>query len=237
MKVSEKVQYKVDRLQKGYIFTYSDLDIGVESKEAVLKALNRMVETGTLKKLSKGRYYKPEITPFGELLPDQNQVVKDILDDKGYLTGTSIFNQLGLTTQVSNTIQIGKNDWRPSFKREPYIIKFIRQKNKITRENIPLLQILDSIRMIKSIPDTDQVNTSHRFISILKNLEDNNIRNMTKLAEKYPASTRALLGFYLEKAGKNEFIHSLRKSINPITRYKYPEIATKFPSAGNWNIT
>lgn len=47
---------------------------------------------------------------------------KDLLEENGkiigYLTGLSIYNQLGLTTQVSNTLQIGKNQIRPSFKRE-----------------------------------------------------------------------------------------------------------------------
>jgi len=69
----------------------------------------------------------------------------------GYITGYSIYNQLGLTTQVGNTIQIGKNQVRPGFKRGRYTISFIRQKNTITKANIPLLQLLDAIRYIKKI--------------------------------------------------------------------------------------
>jgi len=38
--------------------------------------------------------------------------VKDLLEDDGklvgYLTGYSVYNQLGLSTQVNNTMQIGK---------------------------------------------------------------------------------------------------------------------------------
>ena len=83
---------------------------------------------------------------MGTLQPNQAQVVKDLLEENGkitgYLTGYSIYNQLGLTTQVNNTIQIGKNQVRPKFKRERYTITFIKQKNSITKENIPLLQVL-----------------------------------------------------------------------------------------------
>lgn len=61
---------------------------------------------------------------------------------------------MGLTTQVSNTIQIGKNEIRPTFKRGRFTNSFIKQKNIITKENIPLLQILDTINQIKKIPDT-----------------------------------------------------------------------------------
>lgn len=236
MKVSDIVKYKVDRLQKGFVFTYSDLKMEVGKREAVIKALNRMVVAGTLRKISKGRYYKPEMSPFGELLPDQKQVVKDILDENGYLTGMSIFNDLGLTSQVGNTIQIGKNDWRPSLKRDRYTIKFIRQKNVITRENIPLLQILDSIRFVRTIPDTNLKDASMRFISIIRNLTDTDTRSLVRLADKYPASTKAILGLCLEEAGKIEFTHALRESINPISEYKFLEIASAFPNAKNWNI-
>ena len=102
-----------------------------------------MVISGKIAKLSKGKYYKPETTPFGDLLPNQKQVVKDLLEEKGkingYPTGYSIYNELVLTTQVSNTIQIGKNEIRPSFKRDRYTIDFIKQKNSITKVNVPLL--------------------------------------------------------------------------------------------------
>jgi len=80
-----------------------------------------MVNSGKLKKIAKGKYYKAEQTVFGALEPDQYQVVKDLPEDNGkvtgYLTGYSIYNKLGLTTQISSTIQIGKNDVRPRFKR------------------------------------------------------------------------------------------------------------------------
>lgn len=121
---------------------------------------------------------------------DKSQVVKDLLEENGkitgYLTGFSIYNQLGLTTQVSKTIQIGKNKIRPSFKRERYTIAFIKQKNTITRENIPLLQLLDAIRYIKKIPDTDIKTACKRFIAILQDLPEKAKTTLVRLALKYP---------------------------------------------------
>ena len=151
MKVSENIASTIDRLPKSYIFTYSDFKTEVTQKEAVIKALNRMVASGKIAKLSKGKYYKPENTPFGNLQPNQAQVLKDLLEENGkitgYLTGYSIYNQLGLTTQVSEySVQIGKNQVRTNFKRERYTITFVKQKNIITKDNIPLLQVLDAIR-------------------------------------------------------------------------------------------
>ena len=143
MKTTDYIIYTIDRLPKGYVFTYADFINEVNNKETVIKALNRMTVSGKISKLSKGKFYKPENTVFGALQPNQYQVVKDLLEEDGkaigYLTGYSIYNQLGLTTQVSNTIQIGKNEVRSKFKRERYTISFIKQKNTITKDNIPFL--------------------------------------------------------------------------------------------------
>ena len=167
MKTTDYIAVTIDRLPKGYVFTYDDFTTEVNKKQAVIKALNRMVVSGKIAKLAKGKYYKPEQTVFGTLRPNEFQVVKDLLEDGGrvigYLTGYSIYNQLGLTTQVSNTIQIGRNEIRPMLKRERYTIKFIKQKNTITKENVSFLQFLDAIRYIKKIPDSVCLQTKVDF--------------------------------------------------------------------------
>ena len=240
MKTTEYIAFNIDRLPKGYVFTYADFTSEVSQKEAVIKALNRMVASGKIAKLSKGKYYKPENTPFGNLQPNQAQVVKDLLEDDGkitgYLTGYSIYNKLNLTTQVSNTIQIGKNHVRPSFKRERYIIAFINQKNTITRENIPLLQVLDAIRYIKKIPDASIETAIKRFLAMIKNYSDKEINTLVRLALKYPPATRALLGALLEKLQKDYATEALFKSLNPITKYKITGAKKVLSTAENWNI-
>jgi hypothetical protein len=239
LKTTEYITNKINRFPKGYVFTYEDFSIEVERKEAVIKALNRMVEAGKISKLSKGKYYKPEKTPFGELQPDQEQVVKDLLEDDGkpigYLTGYSIYNKLGLTSQVSNTIQIGRNEVRPKFKRERYTISFIKQKNIITRQNIPLLQILDSIRYIKKIPDSTLKGSLERLLKIIEKLSDNDKKELVRLSLKYPPSTRALLGAMLDELNEVS-TKSLKASLNPITKYKIPGASRILSNTNLWNI-
>jgi len=240
MKIAEYISFTIDRLPKGYVFTYADFTTEVNQKEAVIKALNRMVASGKIAKLSKGKYYKPENTPFGNLLPNQAQVVKDLLEENGkmtgYLTGYSIYNQLGLTTQVSNTIQIGKNQVRPNFKRERYTISFVKQKNTITKENIPLLQLLDAIRYIKKIPDATIESSCKRFLAILKDLSENKKNSLVRLALKYPPASRALLGALLEALQQGKVTEPLFKSLNPITRYKLAGAAKVLSTTEKWNI-
>lgn len=240
MNITDYISSKIERLPKGYVFTYSDFITEVNKKEAIIKALNRMAKSGKITKLSKGKYYKPENTPFGNLKPNQAQVVKDLLEENGkitaYLTGYSIYNQLGLTSQVSNTIQIGKNQIRPSFKRERYTIAFVKQKNTITKENIPLLQILDAIRYVKKIPDAGIEVSCKRFLTIIKNLSEKETNSMVRLALKYPPATRALLGSLLEQLQKSNLTEPLFKSLNPITKYKLAGVAKVLSTTEKWNI-
>jgi len=240
MKTTDYIIYKIDRLPKGYVFTYSDFVNEVNNKEAIIKSLNRMAASGKISKLSKGKFYKPENTVFGALQPNQYQVVKDLLEEDGktigYLTGYSIYNQLGLTTQVSNTIQIGKNEVRSKFKRERYTISFIKQKNTITKDNIPFLQVLDAARYIKKIPDTSIDAACIRLLNIVKELSDKDVSTLIRLAQKYPPATRALIGAILDEVGKQPLTNSLMKSLNPISKYNLKGADKVLSLTEKWNI-
>ncbi len=240
MTTTQFIASRIEKLPVGQIFSYTDFLKEPSQREAVIKALNRMVEAGKLAKLAKGKYYKAEQTVFGALEPDQYQVVKDLLEDNdkvtGYLTGYSIYSKLGLTTQISNIIQIGKNDVRPQFMRGRYTILFIRQKNVITKDNIALLQILDAIRYIKKIPDATLLSSTERLLTIVKDLTLTDKKRMVGLSIKYPAGTRAFVGAILEDLGNMELTVKLRETLNPVTIYKMPGVSKIIPMATNWNI-
>lgn len=239
MKVSDYIRFKIDRFPKGYVFTYSDFVTEVNKKEAVIKNLNRMVASGKIMKLAKGKFYKPEGSVFGELMPDTSQVVKDLIEKDGkligYVTGLGIYNQLQLTTQVSMVIQIGRNEIRPALKRGMYRISFIKQKNQITKENISLLQILDAIQYIKKIPDTSVSKSIKRLQSIIASLSDSDKNQIMRLARKYSPSTRALTGAILEQLGVNG-VEQLKNTLNPISKYSYGIAENILPNKINWNI-
>ena len=96
----------IDKFELGYVFTINDFPMTVENPKAVSKTLNHFVESGYLRKLSKGRFYKLKMSKFGELPPDTYQIVKDLIqkDGKliGYVTGYSAFNDLvGVGRQFS----------------------------------------------------------------------------------------------------------------------------------------
>jgi len=225
MKIADIALKRINRFKAGYIFTYKDFDIPVENMSALKMALNRLVNSGKIVRLSKGRYYKMEVSEFGYLRPQEYQVVKDLLesDNKiiGYLTGISIYNLLGLSTQVSNTIQIGTNISRKPRKRGKYSIRFILQKNNITKDNIYFLQILDSVRFIKRIPDSDVSKAYSQIMSIVSKLNESDRVTMARLALKYNPGTRALVGAIIDQVSSSDITVALFKSLNPVSWFTF----------------
>ena len=243
MKISEYIENKINRLPKSYVFTYVDFLIEVNKREAIIKHLNRLVQSGKINKLSKGKYYKPQESVFGTLLPEQYQIVKDLLEEVGrkrigYITGYTVYNQLGFTTQLSNSIQIGTQNTRPKLKRGRFIISFIKQKNTINNENIPLLRLLDIIRFIKKIPDTTVDKSCTRLLELIRGLRPDQKTQIIKLAFKYGPGTRALLGALLATTNFRDesMLNDLFESLNPITNYKIPVSEAILPTANYWYI-
>ncbi len=240
MKISEIVTNKIDRFKAGYVFTYKNFSFTVEKINALKKVLSRLTESGKIVRLSKGRYYKPKEGITGSLKPDEYQVVKDLLEENGkiigYLSGINAFNKLGLTTQVSNTIQVGTNIDKKSRKRGKYTIRFIRQKNTITNETITLLQILDSIRFIKRIPDADINRSCERLRNIIKNLSDEEQAYLVKLALKYNPATRALTGAILESIKGEVYVEALYKSLRGTTAFNLNISENILKNKDKWQI-
>jgi len=221
--ISDTVKSRINAFKEGYVFSYMDIEGPSKNREAIIKALNRLTEKGILHKLSKGKFYKPFLSEYGKLGPDLNEIVKDLLEHNGepigYLTGFSIFNKMHLTTQLSNTIQIGRNTFKPTITRGIYTIQFILQKNLITKENIEKLQVLDCLKMIKGIPDTTKDNSLHVIGKIIRKYKKADRDMLIQLSMKYPASTRALLGVIFEEEKIMSHLDKIRESLNPISKY------------------
>lgn len=240
MKISDIVNDKIDRLPTDYVFTINDFNIEVTQGEAVRKHLNRLATSGRIIRLAKGRYYKAAQSPFGALPASGYQVVKDLLESDGkqigYITGYRAFNELHLTTQVPNVIHIGVNTPRKQIERGTYKIKFILQKNIITKDNVPHLKLLDAIRYIKRIPDATVDGSILILVGILKQKAEGEIKEMIRLAMKYPAATRALLGAILEQIYSSEISAPLKKSLSVVSRYNIGVSEEILPNRQNWKI-
>ena len=221
--IASMVKIQIDAIKEGYVFSYMDIEGVSKNREAIIKSLNRLVEKGFINKLAKGKFYKPTKSDYGRLGLDVNEIVKDLLESKGeiigYLTSFSVFNKYGLTTQISNTLQIGRNTFKPPLKRGIYTIQFVLQKNVITKENIKILQVLDCLKMLKGIPDSIKNNSLSVLGRIIRKYNKTDREMLIQLSMKYPASTRALLGMIFEGEKIMGPLDRIRETLNPISTY------------------
>ena len=238
--MTDIIKNTIDKFETGYIFTANDFPITVESPKNVSKILNELVTTGYIRKLSKGKFYKPQISRFGELQPDTYQIVKDLIQKNGkligYITGYSAFNDFALTTQVPAILEIGMRKEKKAIVRGIYRIRFIRQENTITKENIPLLRLLDCLRFFKNIPDTTSDDACRRLMYLIGKLDGQELFRIKKLALKYTPQVIALLGVILKTVKPQEDTSMLFKKLNPLTTYKLGISEEILPTQKKWNI-
>ncbi|GHS84907.1 hypothetical protein FACS1894201_03950 [Bacteroidia bacterium] len=222
--MTDPIKNNIEKLEVGYVFTSDEVSGELTSPSYISKKLNSFVANGYIRKLSKGRFYKPEISEFGELPLADYEVVKDLLVKNGkpigYITGYSVFNKFLLTTQVSAIMQISTRKTKPNIVRGRYKIDFVKQDNIITKDNIPLLQLLDCLRFFKKIPDTTADKSCTRLLQLLAELDQAQIKEVKKLVLNYTPQAVALLGAMLEMLKPQEDTALLLKSLNIMTEYK-----------------
>lgn len=99
-------------------------------------------------------------------------------------------------------------------------MKFVKRGFEIEEKDIPLLQLLDAIKDIKNIPDTNPEDALKVIITKLKELPISKLKRLIKLALNYNSATRALTGAILQQYTKEVNESSLYKSLHPLSKYK-----------------
>lgn len=238
MKISKQIKTQLDTFAPGEVFTIQSFDIDPQCQPALVRYINKMIERNEIERLSKGRYYKQRNSRFGKLNPSVNEVVKDLLvkdgQTIGYISGIPAYAKLGLTTQIAGTIEIGSHTYRRPMKRLGYEIKTFVQRNRITDESIPLLQILDAVRDFREIPAASPTSVIKNIIEIIRSLPQSKIAIIVTLSMSYSGYIRAILGAILELNGQRT--DALKKSLNWVTTYKLGIDKATLPTKSNWNI-
>ncbi len=238
MIIATQIKERLAAVNYGIVLTASDFGIAPQYQASLVRSLNRKVAIGELQRVSKGKYYKPKKTLFGTLKPTPSEIMKDLFIKNGktigYITGTSAFASMGLTTQITSAITIGVNRYRRSTFRGETKISFLVQPNPITEESIPLLRILDAIKLIRQIPATTPNESVKVLSNILLAMPKGQIKLLCQLAEAYTPYVRALLGAILEKNGLPTY--DLKMTLNGVTTYKLPISKNTLPNKRSWNI-
>jgi hypothetical protein len=238
--MTDTVRDTINTFSCGFIFTPRDFPIDKRKQASVNRILNNMVAAGQIRRFCKGRFYKPQITESGELLPDVLEIIKDLIEKDGkqigYITGYPVFKDLKLSTQSCGVLQIGTTKVKKAIKRGNYQIHFIKQKNTITKDNILLFQLLDCLRLFKTIPDANSNQLCKQLLRLLKILDNKQKSEIKSLAINYTPQTIALLGAMLETLNPQEDTTTLLNALNPQTTYKLGISDKILLNQKKWNI-
>ncbi len=116
MSTAKKIRDVVFSFEEGTMFKYDDLTINKSNYAAATKAIERMISKNVVNRISKGLFYKPKKSLFGDLKPNEEQMLRPYMyegDNRiAYITGLSLYNRIGLTTQVPKTITLASNKKR-----------------------------------------------------------------------------------------------------------------------------
>ncbi len=241
MALTSQLRNEIKQLPVGKIFGYDDLRIEKSVYQTAAKALERFQREGLINRVSKGIFYKPETTPFGELKPDYEELLRPYLFENGkriaYITGTSLYNRLGLTTQIAFRIKIASRGKRVNISRGTLQADAVKSYAEVTDKNYEVLGLLDAFKDIKRIPDCSIAQAINRFEAIIEELNPLQTKSLIDYALTYPPRVRALVGAILENNGfTSAVLEKLKNSLNPFTTINLGIGETELPNKSDWYI-
>lgn len=138
-----------------------------------------------------------------------------------YLTGTSLYNRMGLTTQIPKSIKIASRVKRITVSIGNIKATPVKSYVEVTDRNFHLLELLDALKDFKQIPDLDKDSAIKILSENLKDLSLRETKLLIEYALAYPPRARGFLGALLEKIKASAALTDLRKSLNPFSEYDY----------------
>lgn len=127
---------------------------------------------------------------------------------------------------IASVIYIGSNTCLPAIRLKGQTVLFVHQKNKISRQDVPYLRILDFLVLLQK----DQNADFEWLLTFLRNKIDGMTHEerkiMVALSRKYKPFTRAILALTLKKTGELKLFSKIIQTISPEIIKKYRLVAT-----------
>lgn len=240
MNITKKIEKKIKKINEGNTFTYKNLSIKKKEYSATAKIIERLIKKGIIKRISTGVFYKPEQTVFGEIIPNEEEIIKSYLYKNGrriaYITGILLYNKMGLTSQIPKEIKIASREKRIFISKGNIKATAVKSYTDVTNNNFYLLEFLDALKDFKKIPNLNKSSAIIILKNKLKLLIPKEIMQLIKIGLLYPPRVRAFLGALLENLKRTAGTEKLNKSLNPFTEYKLGISKELLPTSENWNI-
>lgn len=189
--------YIKDHYNEAEPIFFSDLERENITKSALNQQLKKLCEKGLLQKYETGVYFLPKKTLLKSTVgPNADMVARYRFISKGdnidgFYGGNSFANQIGITTQVPNVVEIVSNNTNSSAReirignRRFYVRKPIVE---VTKENVYVLQMLELLKNLDTYLDGSYEEAREKFAEYIT-VHRITRKDVDSYIRKYPMST------------------------------------------------
>ncbi len=204
------------------------------SLAAAAQALSRLARQGSIRRLSKGIYYRARQTAFGESRPNPATIRKLAAQRKGvFPSGIAAASHLGFTTQNPNRAELATTALSLPRKLvgEDAVIRTRRPGAWSSLDDTDAA-ILDFLRRGGRASEFSPAVTIRRMLALLT--EPGRYARLLAAADTEPPRVRALLGALGEQlAVPRVDTERLRMTLNPLSRFDFG-LFSALPNATAW---
>jgi hypothetical protein len=237
LSIAEKIRRQIEDISSGGVITLETFT-DKWSRNVVARVLSRLAKDGYIVRLKRGVYSKEKETRFGKVSSTPLEIVAEQLshDENKCFGGLFLFNNLGLTTQVPNVIEVLNNKSSYCSKVGATTIRYVRIRPQINKETKKFISILEVIKNSKTIPDSSIQKTHDWIFEKIKEQSAKGIIELTKISLEYPPRVRAILGcmFYNQKKVKEAM--RLKETLNVNSVYRVGQMSLVMHGADEWGI-
>ena len=191
------------------------------------KTLERMSKQGKLVHLTKGLYYRPKKSRFGLIPISENEIVSHYTKNgKGIVIGYRLYNQKGLTTQISKRIEVLSSALSEQ-KKNINNVCVMNSNIALTQETIPVIETMEILQNYKSIEDASKSALAAYMKTFISGYSDAAAIFVLK-NRKYKKSTIAFLESFLKFFGVE---NTLNQFLSALSTYTIPGMEEFYESA------
>lgn len=234
---AEIIRNKIEEMSSGSVITIDSFP-SQWPRNVITRSLSRLTKEGIIERVKKGIYSKTKQTKFGKVISSPLEILaKEIEQDESKcFGGLFLFNNLGLTTQVPNVVEILNNKSSYKVKLGETNIRYVRIRPKITKSSNKYIIFLEVLKNSKIIPDASVIHTFEWINRELKKLSEKNLNELIKISLDYPPRVRALLGSLFMGLKKSNFAKKLKATLNNNSVFNVGEIFIHLKDADDWRM-
>ncbi len=156
-------------LKPGQVYRRADFELW---STAVDRHLKDLVDEGALRKMSQGLYYYPSKASFGEVPPEDENLVAAFLKSEDFLlTSPNLYNSLGVgTTQLYNTCVVYNHKRHGRFELGGKVFDF-RLKHKFPKELSEGFLLVDLLNNLDQLAEDRASVLNNVKVKVLGRLE------------------------------------------------------------------